>query len=356
MKPSDKYLFPLAAVLLLGACSEDAVRSDETQGIVLEAVELYMADRHTNTASDTRAVSDFVVNKTDDPTSETSRLSGGLGWTLNVSVYDYNSVVYAPADGTWDYAGGQWVNTSGTQLYFANYISPRVVASLFPVTEMEAVNPSQLTAAALLQQDILVQKEDNYYITPAHIPTIELRHKHSMLDFILDSVNPDDIASVHVTAAGVTYYPYRVAARPNEYLLILPEGAANPVVNLVTTNGARYQSTVSIGGSVRNHCYCVRLTGLELLLSSVTVINWTNGTALSGEYTTPASYPTFRGAPDLTITLTYDNGLTQDITFNERGETTVKPLGRTIVAIDRFELAEPIILDKMYVDLTDFIQ
>ncbi|MCD8184922.1 MAG: hypothetical protein LUD68_00220, partial [Rikenellaceae bacterium] len=355
MKRKYGYIFPALALLGLCACSEETSIRENSEPVELETVELYMAGRDTETRAATRAVSDFAVNSANDPTSDITRLSGEENWTLTVRFYDYANTLYTPASGTWSWSADRWVNASGATLYFPSYFRPRVEASLYPVSENETIETDQSTAANLLNQDILVEVQDNYYITPAHIPTIELRHKHSMVDFILDGANPDDIAALTVTAGGLTYQPYQVAAIPNEYLVILPEGTSDPVVNLVTNEGARYQSTVDITGSARNHCYCVRLTGLELLLSSVTVINWTTGTALSGQYTTPSSYPTFRGAPEATATLTYDNGLTQDITFNERGEATAKPLGRTIVAINRLALATPIILDKMYVDLTEYI-
>lgn len=233
---------------------------------------------------------------------------------------------------------------------------PRVDAVLYPDTPTAEIAVDQSTLTTFLNQDILIQGVVTYPLTPAHIPTIQLRHQNSMIDFMLVDVNQADIASdgIKVTASGKTYTPYKVGTS-NEYLLILPVGTAYPRVEITTVQGARYATTVNIASTVINNCYCIKLIGVELSLSSVNVIDWTYGNALAGQYTTPASYPTFRGPANTSATLYFNNGLSETITFSDRGETTVKPAGRIIIQINDLTLPTPLILDEMYVDLNPYL-
>jgi len=257
---------------------------------------------------------------------------------------------------------GSWKPIAGTTLYFPSYMAPIGHASLYPpgwVPGTSVIFIDQSDATKLLNQDILVEISSPYFFTISHHPTINLRHGNSMLNFMLSGVNPDEIASVDVFAGGKTYQPYAIPGRPSpEYMVILPVGTTAPVVRITTAGGARYQETVNIpsSGMDINTCYCVKLIGVELILSSVTVIDWIYGTALEGSYTTITSYPTFRGNPNTQAILVFDNGQTQELEFNNNGEATgIKPLGRTIISINNVPLATPLILSAMYVDLRPYL-
>lgn len=362
MKQIYKILLILITLPLWSACSDEAENNENGPDILLESLQVQTVDKNANPEASTRAtIAGYVVNTDADPTSndasDAARLSGQNSWNLDVKIYDRtNTQLYAPAIGTWAYGSTSWVPTP-SPLYIPSYFKPRVEATLFYGTSEAAVVALQETAEALLQQDVLIQRTDPYTVTPAHRLRIELIHKHSMLDFVLQDVNFNDIESVTVMANGTEYTPYKVeGVSAIEYLLILPEGVSNPQVRVVTKGGARYMKMLNIASTVRNNCYCITFSGVNLILSSVFVVDWAYGIALAGQYTTPASYPTFRGIPRVSVTLVYNNGLSQVITFNERGESTVKPLGRTIIKVGDLDLsATPIILDEMYVDLRDYL-
>lgn len=362
MKQLTKILFVLTFAALCAACSRSEKQGDDdNQPIKVEAITVELGDRKITDDSSTRAVADFAVNKPgQDPTRDVTRLSGTGGWSLDVQVYGINGQPYTPGTGTFQYSGGYWV--SSTPFYLPNYRTPRTDAVLYPpgwVPDTSVPSLDQSDATKLLNQDVLVQVRENYVIIPAHIPRIELHHKHSMLDFILTDVDFSQITNVEVVAASDVYIPcpLNLGADHHEYMVILPVGITDLQVRVTTAAGARYTHAINLqptnGATTVNSCYCVKLIGLELQLSSVTVINWTYGTALEGQYTTIASYPTFRGRANETITLYYINGLSQEITFNDRGESTVKPAGRTIIRINDLTLTPPIILNQMYVDLTN---
>lgn len=357
MKLLYKILFVLSVAPLWIGCSDDHEDSEVTEDIQLEALQLQVTEKGTDAGVTTRAtLTGYSVNRTADPTHSNERLTSQSPWNLDVKIYDKSGTnLYGPANGaSWAYNGSEWAPS--IQLFLPSYFKPRVDATLFYGANEAAVTVNQSTSDLLLQQDVLVQKSNSYTVTPAHTLGIELIHKHAMLDFVLTNVNADDIKSLTVVANGNTYNPYRVGITTAvEYMVILPEGVKNPQIMIETMGGARYTKTLSINSAQRNHCYCITFTGVELLLSSVTVVNWTYGTALSGQYTTPASYPTFRGTPNLTVNLVYDNGLSQEITFNDRGEATVKPYGRTLIQVNDNVLPTPIILDEMYVDLTNYL-
>lgn len=341
---------------LFFACSEktpveELEDTKSWKGLVVE-----MENRTIDGEDLTRATSDFVVNTANDPTLDATRITGGLGWTLDVTVYDKDDTPYAPATANWSYSGTYWVPDH--EIYLPSYVKPHVDAVMSaPAPDWNGtIAADQSTANKLLSQDRLEQNGSAYTMTPAHMVKITMRHRYSMLDFILSGVDLDDITpgSVKVIIGSNEYTPYQVGST-GEFLLIMPLGKSNPKVTLTTLSGTPYSAEINISSTVRNTCYCVKLRGLELLLSSVTVIDWTTGEALAGQYTAPSTYPTFRGTPNQTVTLYYDNGLSQAITFNARGEVTEKPLGRTIIQIDSQVLTPPVILDQMYIDLRPYM-
>lgn len=348
----------ICASLFVGFSCNSEIPTEESD-IQLEGIIAELGERSTDNTV-TRAVGDFAVNTAADPTRESTRITGGYNWTLSVNILDKNNANYPPGNAICTYNGSTWIPQS--PLFFSSYKSPHVIANLYPpgwVLGTSTIAPDQSDATKLLNQDVLVQNGSPYIIRPTHTPTIVLRHGHSMLNFILSDVNSAQITSVDVVAGGITYQPYPVAGRPSpEYMVILPVGTANPVVRVTTAAGARYQEAIRIPSTTTaiNTCYCVKLIGVELVLSSVTVIDWVYGTALEGSYTTITSYPTFRGNPNTTITVNYLNGQEQQLVFNQNGEATgIKPLGRTIVRINSTDLATPVILDRMYVDLRAYL-
>ncbi|HHV87203.1 MAG TPA: hypothetical protein GXX42_15580, partial [Petrimonas sp.] len=171
-----------------------------------------------------------------------------------------------------------------------------------------------------------------------------------------------------------------------EYMLILPETETTTgnkmTVEYSTVGDAirqpiQYKQTIVLNtnnalGS--NNCYCFTLSGKEMKISPVTIVNWTTGQPVSGEYVAVTAYPTFKGPANSTYYFYYDNQLTntdgtaklQTITFNNEGECTIKPDGRVITHIfkisnpigvdwNSYKLVSPIILgntEKMYIDLT----
>ena len=362
MKRIYKMALLLLVIPLWSACSDES-EAEGTENILFDGIAVQTGERTAGTEVSTRAGEGFAVNTANDPTYETTRLNGGGGadvgtWTLTATIYDKNNDPYPDANGTWVYQTNKWVPTGGTTLYLPSYFSPRVTANLFPSDKTATDLPEldQNTKLKLLRQDLLVQRSVPYSVTPAHVMKVKLRHQYSMLDIILDGVNTDDIDQVRIIAGGQTYIPYNITAIPNEYLVILPTGISKPQIVVRTKKGAEYTETLNITSTTINYAYCIKLTGVELIVSSVTVIDWTYGTALSGQYTTPTSYPTFRGNPNTTITIVYDNGLSQLLTFNAQGESVAeKPLGRTIVKVGDNELSPPVILDEMYVDLRPYM-
>jgi len=361
MKRIYKMALLLLTIPLWVACSDED-NAESTDNILFDGIAVQTGDRAAQTEVSTRAGEGFAVNTANDPTYETTRLQGGGGanvgaWTLTATIYDHNNQPYPAADGVWTYTGSNWTPSGGGTLYLPSYFKPQVTANLFPTDKTAASLPenNQSTALNLLRQDLLVQKSTPYTVTPAHVLTVELKHQYSMLDIILDGVNTDDIDEVRVIAGGQTYIPYNISALLNEYLVILPTGVANPQITVKTKKGAQYLETLNISSTTSNYAYCIKLIGVDLIASSVTVIDWMYGTALSGQYTTPTSYPTFRGNPNTSVTIVYDNSLSQVLEFNERGETTVKPLGRTIVQIGTVVLNPAINLSQMYIDLSSYM-
>ncbi len=344
-----------AALLLMGAaCTND----NPTVEISSEAVrvESMLVDlMGIDDATGTRAVSDYAVNGSEDPTAT---LTGRELWSLSVDIYEGSSV-YSYGQGTFIYNAATGVWEPDSPIYFPNYTRQQVTATLEPPS-WSGIDPDQESAARLLAQDVLMQNGDTV-LNPAHILTIEMKHAFSMLDFRITDVIESDITAVTVEAGSVTYTPYQVRSGTNlEYMVIVPVGTVAPVISITTAGGIGYRQTTvdAITGTAVNRCYCFTLEGFELSLAEITVSDWTRGAGIAGEYTTEQSYPTFRGASSQVITLYYDNGLEQNLVFNEQGETTVRPFGRTITAYRTdtsggvVTLATPIVLRGMIIDIT----
>lgn len=210
-----------------------------------------------------------------------------------------------------------------------------------------------------------------------------------MINFKFEGLVRDDISesTVLVQLGTDVYTPYNVRTTDTlEYMLILPETETTTgnkmTVEYSTVGDAirqpiQYKQTIVLNtnnalGS--NNCYCFTLSGKEMKISPVTIVNWTTGQPVSGEYVAVTAYPTFKGPANSTYYFYYDNQLTntdgtaklQTITFNNEGECTIKPDGRVITHIfkisnpigvdwNSYKLVSPIILgntEKMYIDLT----
>lgn len=304
----------------------------------------------------TRAVGDYAVNSALDPTSA---MADRTDWQLDVHIYNGNTVYpYGNATMEWDSAN-KWVPIAGDSLFFPNYTQQIVEAELYPVSWPDSVAVDQSSDNLLFLQDLLVQNGIQRK-NPAHTINIEMRHGNSMLDFMLLEINEADIDEVVVIADNKTYLPYRTTEMDKmEYLVILPVGTSNPQIRITTLKGAVYYRQLDITATEINRCYCVKLRGLELLLSTITVSNWVYGEAIEGTYSIVTSYPTFRGLPNVTIVLHYDNGIIQELTFNSEAEVTAKPGGRTIVQIDYDGREIPLdpyyVIRNMAVDLTSYL-
>ncbi len=353
-------LFMSAAIFI--SCSENDSLNEEalpSPDLLLKGVEVKMASRETPNEPGTKAINDFVVNKAADPTSV---ITTRTDWELDVQIYKGSQIYqYGSATLIWNSTNSRWQDPTDS-LYFPNYTRQAVSATLHPEGWNNIISLEQRTDSALLVQDVLIQNgTSTIEIRPAHIPTIQMRHAHSMLDFILDDVNLNEITEINVHIGNDVYQPYPVTGTTNpEYLVIIPVGVQNPVIHLTTVQGANYEVQVDIQSTQVNTCYCIKLEGIELKLSSVTVSNWAYGEAIAGQYTTIASYPTFRGPASTSYTVYFVNGLSQVITFNDRGESTPKPLGRSIIRIqtpsgENIDLDTPLILNTMYVDLNPYL-
>lgn len=357
----EKYIYLIASMAILAffsACSDDNNASEEQEeAVTIDGFELSLDG--VEAAGVTRAIGDYVVNTGDDPSAT---LSGRETWLLDVSVYK-SGADFPEGNGTFVNPGSGVIWTSQTSIYFPNYLTQRVSLLLYPAG-WNTIAVDQSNVNDFFEQDILEQNGNNTInLRPAHIPTAEMRHAHSMLDFRITDVDESEISSVTVTIGGIEYEPYQVLSGDElEYLLIIPVGTTNIVVNLFTVGGARYQQIVTgVTSTVANNCYCFTLEGLELQLGIITIVEWTTGPGILGQYTREESYPTFRGPVGLSAVLYYDNGLSQPILFNERGESTMRPAGRTLIAIssDRFGrivIDPPLILRDMVIDLSVYFE
>ncbi|MCC8035006.1 MAG: hypothetical protein LIO77_03615, partial [Rikenellaceae bacterium] len=342
----DRGLIALVGCLSLFvvACADE--KGDGAEGGTLEvgSVQLTIGDSQGEIpAGATRAVSGFVVNTDADPTYLFNRK---LDWILDLTIFK-NGTPYAEGLGQFEWDGSYWTANSTAPVYMPNYLMQEVAADLYPAGWGGTIATDQRNEDVFVKQDILRQNGSPTYTTaPAHYLEVEMRHGHSMIDFVLDEVNPDDIASVTVEAGGDTYQPYHVPMTSRqEYLVILPLAVTNPVIRVSTNAGANYSKELEIASTAINTCYYVRLTGLELILQAVTVSNWSYGEAVAANYSSVTSYPAFMGPEGVTVTIYYDNGLDQTITFNDRGVAVERPAGRTIIAVEttdgRYDLPTP---------------
>lgn len=354
-----KYIILLAAtgIFSFTGCSNDDTETGDER-VRLEGVQASLGMMNEDGTVETRAIRDFVVNTPNDPTMG---MTGRTGWNFDVQIYK-NNTPYPYGQAAFEWNGNMWVPEAGASIYFPNYTRQGVAATLYPDSWTGTIAQIQNTADLLLAQDILKQNgAATVTVLPAHIPTITMRHGNSMIDFIIDNVDVSQISTIIVAANGIEYTPYKVqGVSHNEYLVILPVGVKDPEVRITTVGGARYIQGLHINSTQVNNCYCVRLLGLELALASITVTDWVYGTALSGDYSTETSYPTFIGPPGESVTLFFDDGQQQVLTFNTRGEYTIKPVGRRIVRISdnlgEFVLTPPIILRSMVIDLNPHLQ
>lgn len=391
-------------------CNEKDDISEAGDANKIEGIALSLENSETglNTTRATVGGINYVVNTTSDPTSKNSLAGaidsrGGSGWKLDLTLYNGNDTT---AYDKGSFTGGEYAIVGSdkywkplTDKYYPNYKKPWAELYLYPNTVNATTDFDQSSAAKLLNQDILY-KSKGQISSIAHITTIPLNHKRAMLDFIIKDVAFADIATVTVIvqdgSTTYTYIPY--LAKPTtipsngigdlEYLLILPETAtvgtsSNPVVIKVatkpssTTGASSITYTQSIGlissGTLGgNNCYCFALQGNLLYLSPITIVDWTTGEPVTGQYVAVTAYPTFKGVANETWYLYYDNKLTepdgfggtqpklQAMTFNDEGECTVKPDGRVITHIfkvpgmiptDINGLITPIPLDQMYITL-----
>ncbi|MCC8173763.1 MAG: hypothetical protein LIO65_05085 [Odoribacter sp.] len=303
------------------------------------------------------------MNTIDDPTNTMERREN---WLLSFTLFNDDNSVYPYGHGTfkWDATDSYWKPDSS--LYFPNYLRKRISARLYPDDWTEiALDQSATDASAILGQDILIQNGNQTYPINAlsHIMEIEMQHAHSMLDFRFVGIEETDLHSVIVEVGGSEYIPYQVKNGENpEYMVIIPVNSSEPIIRINTQGGARYyQTTVNgISSTQVNNCYCFTFKGLELLLSEITIATWTTGPGIPGDYTTEQSYPTFRGPANSECTIYYDNGLNQTLSFNERGESTQKPAGRTIIRITtpggiNTTLNPPVVLSGMIVNLIPYL-
>ncbi len=355
-----------AAFLVLGlwACSDNDSATDPVttqENVRIDGISAQI-EGHEETVS-TRAVSEYIVNKKDEDPTVLPLPSGREDWLLDVQIYDGN-VPYPYGKGTLEYvaANTRWQTMTGDSIFFPNYLTQQIACRLYPpgFTAI-ALDQNDSNGDLLVTQDVLIQNGDNTVrIDPSHEPVIRMKHAHSMFDLRLMNVDETRISSIKLEVDGTEYTPYKTSRSTPEYLLIVPVGSSGPLIRVVTTDGAQYEQTVEMEDTTLvNTCYCFTLIGLELTLSPITVVDWVTGEAMYAQYTAVTAYPTFRGPAGEECTLFFDNDLSQTITFNDRGEATVKPAGRTLVRIvvgGRVNtLNPPIVLRNMIIDLTQEI-
>lgn len=354
MKQYINQLYVLAFLLVLAGCSNDSVTTDieEAELIQIEELNLKFGELSLEEVSaDQRYVEGYAVNTPTDPTSE---FFDRFDWILEFKFVKSDDSVYEDGEANFTNKSGMWV--PDIPIYFPSYKYVMGRALFRPKDWNGEISKDQSTKELIKTQD--VQKEPGsgqLYNKPAHILYVGLWHKHSMLDFIIDNADEDHIDKVEVHIGDDIYQPYKVAHSDDkiEYLLIFPTESNNPKIKLYTKDGARYTEDIKISYTQPDVAYCLTLNGLELKLSTVTVADWTTGKALSGEYISTVSYPTFQGEENATYTLQYDTGLKQEVKMNENGERTIKPLGRTVVKVEKDKkiVDTNIVLRSMVIDL-----
>lgn len=412
-----KYINYIYAVILvtglaLTACDKadgPAMNDDmlQIEGITLGLGSLDEAPAQASTRATVRDVV-YAVNTPEDPTWGSYLLTKRSAWKLDFHLYNGNPDGTTPyEEASFDgggYFGSTWKTNDERQLLFPNYFRPEVEAWLYPDTRNKDVAFNQQSETDFLAQDLLHRPKSE--LNPiAKKFTVELQHQRAMLNFKFEGVVRNDIdeESVKVIVGGtngeggMVYTPYSVRTGGIlEYMLILPETTLKSSEILVTYStkatgihqAINYKQKVTLdntsGNLGSNNAYCFTLSGKNLAISPVTIVNWVTGEPVSGQYVAVTAYPTFKGPKITTYYFYYDNQLTvdgtltgapklQEINFNRDGECTIKPDGRILTHIfpatvngeapedmESYELENPVILGgsaegKMYIDLTSII-
>jgi len=383
---------PILAFNLAGCSKTDEVNiGDDMQQIESIALGLGTAKTSAATRATVGSVT-YAVNTAEDPTRTKDAqnfITGRSNWKLDFTLYNGNvSTPYGPGSFTGETNSdndGNWKPEA--DYFFPNYFKPWAEAWLYPDTKDKIAAENQSYRNDFLAQDILYRPKNQLDPIAKRI-TIELNHRRAMINFKFEGLVRDNIneQTVRVSVGGVHYTPYNVRpADTLEYMLILPENtpASSEIIVEYKTMGNPLQQPIEYKQKVKligtgtlgsNNCYCFTLSGKEMKISPVTIVNWTTGQPVSGEYVAVTAYPTFKGPANSTYYFYYDNQLTntdgtaklQTITFNNDGECTIKPDGRVITHIfkisnpigadwNSYKLVSPIILgntEKMYIDLT----
>lgn len=429
MKYKSLYIYAVALILALNVVGCDKNDSVDAAGdmIQLDGIALRLGSSEASPAvtSATRATVDgivYAVNTNEDPTSQAYFATNRLDWFLDFDLYNGNNgsgvdeTPYADAS----FTGGKYDNTAQSwkpappddnkQLHFPNYFKPHVEAWLYPdpATKDDAVVVDQSDQNVFLAQDILYRRKaviaGNATEPFGKKLSVQLSHQRAMLNFKFHDIVREDIdeSTVVVNVGGTEYTPYSVrTSGVLEYMLILPETlpATTEIIVEYETVGndlqqpIKYKQTVNLnktGTLESNNCYCFTLSPKALTISPVTIVNWSTGEPVLGEYVAVTAYPTFKGLANTTYYFYYDNQLTEDgtlngepkkqaISFNNDGECTIKPDGRIITHIfpeslkeitpddpqwEVYKLNPSIILggnilgnntEKMYIDLSSIL-
>lgn len=337
----------MAIVLSAISCS-DNLQKEHGAGVEVEGVSVVLESDKRIEMPSTRA---SLVLLTDP--SLTSIINRGLlGWLLDVNIYKgasvYSSNTYQP------HGVDYWIPTNGAITYFPNYLSQSCEFTFYATSPTETIAFDQSVADVMLHHDKLYLKTT---MAPAHILTPRLLHANSMLYFSFEKITA---ASVQIKIGSDLYTPYHYGAN---YMVILPATInQNPVVVVTTTGGAVYNQTVKIINNPSllnpsvlgvNNRYVFKLSGYDLVLSPIAILDWVSGGMVAGEYVAETAYPTFRGPANTNCTLTFNNGLTQQLNFNSQGEHTVKPAGRTITAVNSVPCL--VVLGQMIIDLNAYL-
>lgn len=379
-------------VLIAAGCAKDGERHSEMVAIEGVGVEMDLNSVRSRAVINGRR---YVVNTTDDPTYN-NIVAKRAGWYLDVDLTptdeDPNPGRNYEATFEYDANKGYWrikpFSTEESLIWLPNYKKRKVKAVLYPgdsgTDNSGVMGPpylqrdiarDQSDEDKILNEDILEQPGLTTNITPAKVLEIPVRHKYAMLDFVIEDVMIDDIESLYIQIQntvgeyGEPYLPYRAiedkSAKKLECLLIMPLEVTDFRVVLKTKREhiTYYQNMNIAGGSIVNTCYCTTFKGLDLTLVANSISSWINGEAQSGNYTTVVSYPTFKWYPDETLIVWFDTGLSQELEFNQLGELTVKPDGRTIIKIvsaedpetDLLEGKNPIVMGNMFIDLKSYL-
>ncbi|MCD8262118.1 MAG: hypothetical protein LUD15_12115 [Bacteroides sp.] len=346
------YILYSCTLAFMAACTNEQAVDRSQESLYIQGIKILLGETDSDVVS--RALSDYSVNQSNDPTGT---LTGRETWNLDVTIYDGTNA-YRSQTFTWDSTEEYWV---GDTLFFPNYTRQLVEAKLSAPGWSE-IRTDQRILSDFLEQDVLIQNGEVYItVYPGHDPEIPMKHAHTILDFRINGIDPAQLDSVIILIGDTAYLPYQVVSGTvPEYIVIIPPGTTSPTVRLVTTEATRYlQTTVGeITNTDVNGCYCFILNGMQLELGEITVINWITGLGIPGEYTTEETYPTFRGPANRTYTVTYDNGLSQEIILNDQGEYTARPAGRAIVSVSYqdkiLEIDPPYVLSGMIIDLYSY--